>query len=60
MKEIDLIKKVRNRTLEALIRSTESVPGADLKDVKVSIVEVRKILYKECLSIAKEIFEEEF
>jgi len=59
MKEIDLIKELRNKTLESIISKHGKMPGSDLKDSMLSIIDVRTILYKETKKIAERVLDEE-
>lgn len=59
MKELDLIKEVKEKTLEKIIDKYGEGFG-NLSDMKLSIWDVREVLYKECETIATRIFHEEF
>lgn len=60
MKNLDLLKRVKERTLEKVIDNFGGHGGMDLKEMKLSIWDVKCILYQEVNKIAKEVFEEEF
>ncbi len=60
MKELDLIKQFKKRTLEEIISRYGGSPGGDLQKVKVSIWDVKEVIYKECLRLAEELVKEEF
>ncbi len=59
MNKLDLIKRLRNRTLERVLEKYGEVAG-DLKDMKLSIFELREILYYETKTLAESIVEEDF
>ncbi|MCK5625000.1 hypothetical protein KAI04_04110 [Candidatus Pacearchaeota archaeon] len=59
MKEIDLIKELRNKTLERIIEKHGDGAGSDLKDTMLSIIDVRTILYEESRIIAERVLNEE-
>ena len=60
MNQFDLIKRIRTKTLEAVIERSGIKPTEDLKGIKLSVWDVREVIYRECNHIANEIFIEEF
>ena len=52
MNKLDLIKRLRNRTLERVLEKYGEVAG-DLKDMKLSIFELREILYYETKTLSE-------
>ena len=61
MREIDLLREAKRKTLSRIIDSTDVAHvGKDLKDIKISIWDVKEILYDTMREIAKREFEEKF
>jgi len=58
MKEIELIKKLRNRTLERALEKHGHITG-DLREMKLSISDLREILYDQTTKLAEEIVRED-
>ena len=58
MREIDLLKEFRNKTLEQIIEKFGKVAG-ELTEMNLSIWDAREILYEECLKIGKRLLEED-
>ena len=59
MKEIDLLKELRDNTLESLIQRAGSLPGSDLNAVRLDIMQIKETLYDECFKLAERIFKED-
>jgi len=59
MNKLELIKLVREKTLEKIISKYGS-ECRDLTEMKLSVWNVREILYEETKKIAQDIFEEDF
>jgi hypothetical protein len=57
--KLELIKEIRTRVLERIISDFGHITE-DLTKTKLSIWDVRKILYDECNIQMKKIFDEEF
>lgn len=60
MQQLDLLKRVKEKTLERIISKYGQAPGTDLKDSKLSILDARDIIYQEVDKIAKELFNKDF
>ena len=56
MKEIDLLKEAKVKTLQRIIEKFGGVPGNDLKDCRLNIIDVRDVLYEEINKIAERQF----
>lgn len=52
LEELELVKELRNNTLEAILKEY-SQPGDNLNEIKVSIVNIKIILYDEAKKIAE-------
>ncbi len=60
MKNIDLLKEVKEKTLQRLIEKFGGTPGTDLKDFKLSIIDARDVIYQEVNKIAEREFRNSF
>jgi len=60
MKELELIKELRNKVLTQIIEESGSLPGDDLTDTKINLYSIKGIIYSEAKKIVNRIVEEEF
>lgn len=60
MKQIELLKEAKSKCLERIIEKFGTMPGKDLRDMKLSIWDARQIIYQEINKIAEREFRDSF
>jgi hypothetical protein len=60
MNDFDIIKQLRDKSLEAIIDKFGVGPGNNLSEMKLTILDVKEILYDESKKLAVKLTEEDF
>lgn len=59
-KLLDILKEAKEKTMQELISKVDLIPGRDLSEGKLNLLEVRDIVYKTINQIAEREFRSEF
>lgn len=60
MKQLELLKEVKQKCLERIIEKFGTGPGEEMSDMKLSILDVKEVMYEEINKIAEREFRDSF